>query len=111
LITSHGYALDRLLAIQLGAAAPGAHATTVPCPATPLPTPSTTPRPHSISVRLRLDAPDGRTSDLDLGWSGIAHDQIVLGGAGFEADLICGAGGLCSFEPISPGRRSLRPCR
>jgi hypothetical protein len=100
LISTHRTAVDRLLALELGAHAPApdTRATAIPCPPRPTPVVTPTPQPHSISLQVLLAGPDGRSADLDAGWTGIAHDQNVLGGAGFDATLSCdGSSSVCPF--------------
>jgi hypothetical protein len=105
LIASHRTAIDRLIAIELGPASaePAPSLLAAPCPASPTPTPDVTPRPNSLNVRFMITAPSGRQSAVDLGWTGLTHDQHVLGGAGFDADLACG-GGTCTFTSQSSGK-------
>lgn len=98
LLASHDAAVARAFAHGL-AAAPVPYATSVPCVPTPLATPTPQPSPNTLSVRVLPRALDGRVPELDVGWTGLAHDQRVLAGAGFDVPLTC-TGDQCEFHAV-----------
>jgi hypothetical protein len=100
LIDAGRTAVDALGSVELGATAfgPGRPAVVPPCPPSPQPQPTATPLPGTLTVRFELFSPTGRTSDVDLGSTGLAHHLRILGGAGLTADLDCpGASAVCTL--------------
>lgn len=106
LVASHRSAVDRVLAAELGTTlgTPDVTATAVPCPPNPTPTPTPGIQPRTIALRITADDGAGRVNDIDVGWTGFAHDIHGLVGGGFTATLDCDPGAsTCPFLLAADG--------